>query len=110
MARKSKIDGEDEVEIHDEDESEEIQTGKEVSTGVSLIRMWPRAIFTTSEPPGQGQRGKPPTIAFNIKLLDSPGVYVLYRDDQPYYVGQTKGKLRSRLRRHAAGVGIRSYF
>lgn len=35
-----------------------------------------------------------------IELLSRPGVYVLYRDDVPYYVGQAR-MLRSRLAVHA---------
>jgi hypothetical protein len=42
--------------------------------------------------------------------LKKPGVYILYRDDVPFYVGQAK-KLRSRLRAHARGVvSSKTYF
>lgn len=110
MARKPKIEDEEEEEMLDDDDPAELGTGKQVLSGVGFIRMWPRAIFTTSSE-GQGKRGKPPAIARTIPELDSPGVYILYRDDQPFYVGQTKGKLRSRLRSHATNAGsIRSYF
>jgi hypothetical protein len=34
-------------------------------------------------------------------LLWHPGVYVLYRDDIPYYVGKTKKSLFRRIRAHA---------
>jgi hypothetical protein len=45
-----------------------------------------------------------------INELERPGVYILYKDDQPFYVGQAKGKLRSRLRAHANSVGgLRTY-
>jgi hypothetical protein len=72
--------------------------------------MWPRAIFNTSVKI-EGHRGKQPSIAMTIKELERPGVYILYRDDQPFYVGQAKGKLRSRLKAHANGVGgSRNYF
>ncbi|MEO8048936.1 MAG: GIY-YIG nuclease family protein [Acidobacteriota bacterium] len=33
--------------------------------------------------------------------LKSPGVYILYRDEHPYYVGKTKRPLFSRLHDHA---------
>lgn len=33
--------------------------------------------------------------------LKRPGVYILYRDEHPYYVGQTKRPLFSRLHDHA---------
>ena len=72
----------------------------------NFIRMWPRAIFDT--PAIVGQKG---SIARRIPELEKPGVYVLYRDDVPFYVGQTKGKLRSRLRTHATGVNsLKTYF
>jgi hypothetical protein len=35
------------------------------------------------------------------ELLSQPGVYVLYRDDQPYYVGRAAKRLFRRLRSHA---------
>jgi hypothetical protein len=37
---------------------------------------------------------------------DKPGVYVLYRDDVPYYVGQAI-RLRGRMRNHACIPGTR---
>jgi hypothetical protein len=101
----------DDLELHDTDEDDEgPRSRKRVWANVKFIRMWPRAIFTTPGPK-QGKRGKPRSIAGSIPELEKPGVYVLYRDDQPYYVGQTKGKLRSRLRSHATNVGsVRGYF
>lgn len=43
--------------------------------------------------------------------LSQPGVYVLYRDDTPYYVGQAAGRLWQRLFSHAMrSVGKRHYF
>jgi hypothetical protein len=71
-----------------------------------FIRMWPRAIFHTPEI--QDKRG---TIASSVRELDASGVYILYRDDVPFYVGKTDGSLRSRLWRHANGVvSLQSYF
>jgi hypothetical protein len=58
-----------------------------------------------------GLRGKPPAIGMTIDELEKPGVYILYRGDVPFYVGQAKGKLRDRLRAHANSVGgLRTYF
>lgn len=34
-------------------------------------------------------------------FLDRPGVYVLYRDDQPYYIGKTQRALARRIWAHA---------
>lgn len=112
MARKVLPETEDDdLELHDEGEDEEgTRPGKRVWSSVKFIRMWPRAIFTTPGPT-KSKRGKPRSIAGSIRELEKPGVYVLYRDDQPYYVGQTKGKLRGRLRSHATNVGsVRGYF
>ncbi len=41
--------------------------------------------------------------------LRQPGVYVLFRDDQPYYVGQTKNKLFWRIHTHATKPQDRYY-
>jgi predicted GIY-YIG superfamily endonuclease len=49
-------------------------------------------------------RGRSSTGGLNLArgfdILGKPGVYVLYREDVPYYVGQTT-KLRKRLYAHA---------
>jgi len=75
----------------------------------NFIRMWPRAIFNTPEKI-EGHRGKQPSIAMTIEELKRPGVYILYRDDVPFYVGKTEGKLFDRLWQHANSVGgLRTY-
>ena len=102
----------EEVEELDDEPIEDDEEGSQITPKLvrKFIRMWPRAIFTTP-PELKGGRGKRPSIARTIQALDLPGVYILYRDDVPFYVGQTKGKLRSRLRAHANGVGsLRGYF
>jgi hypothetical protein len=99
------VDSDDESIEGDAEDSEE---GNVLSASVlvsKFIRMWPRAIFDTPLNVG----GKV-SIASSIKELDSSGVYILYRDDVPFYVGKAK-KLRSRLRKHASGVvSLKSYF
>jgi hypothetical protein len=104
---------EDVEEIDDEQvDDDDLEEGKQITPKLvgNFIRMWPRAIFNTPVE-ASGQRGKRRLIARDIKELDQPGVYILYRDDVPYYVGQAKVKLRSRLRAHANSVGsLRSYF
>ena len=57
-----------------------------------------------------------PRIAFDFEgketvkeCLREPGVYVLYRDDEPYYVGKTGNKLYSRLHHHATNTMTRYY-
>ena len=47
---------------------------------------------------GKGRKG--------LELVNEPGVYVLYRDDIPYYIGQAQ-KLRHRLWLHASSSGAR---
>jgi hypothetical protein len=58
----------------------------------SYVRMWPRELFDC-------KKGRYPVIR-ELEILSQPGVYVLYRDDQPYYVGKPT-KLLSRLWPHA---------
>lgn len=57
-------------------------------------RMWPREVFDCRD----ADRGKP--LAKLLDILSKPGVYVLYRDDVPYYVGQAS-RLHHRLWLHA---------
>jgi hypothetical protein len=59
--------------------------------------MWPREIFD-HVPEDDAGRNKP--LAKSIEFLNEPGVYVLYREDVPYYVGQAD-RLRRRLWSHA---------
>ena len=55
-------------------------------------RMWPREVFNIKE----GAK-----LITDIKhLLSESGVYVLYREDQPYYVGKAQ-RLFKRLHDHA---------
>jgi hypothetical protein len=56
-------------------------------------RMWPREIFDI-------RKGKS-LLASQFEFLREKGVYVLYRDEHPYYVGKTQVSLFKRLRRHA---------
>src|SRR5690348_2275021 len=62
---------------------------------IPYARMWPREIF---------DRGR--SFVHTLDILEKPGVYVLYRDDIPYYVGQAT-KLRTRLWAHANVPGAR---
>ena len=58
-----------------------------------FAKMWPRAVFEMK------QSGKHPPEAKSA--LQSSGVYVLYRDDMPYYVGKTGRPLWIRIWAHA---------
>jgi hypothetical protein len=60
--------------------------------------MWPRALFHSKE-------GK----EFLEKNLNEAGVYVLYRGDQPYYIGKTDKTLFRRLKTHALRPNARRY-
>ena len=62
-------------------------------------RMWPRAIFDLFDDLEDGKRRKQLAI-HRIKDLQSSGVYVLYIDDAPYYVGKAT-VLFKRLHDHA---------
>jgi hypothetical protein len=55
--------------------------------------MWPRKVFLVSA-------GKPLSLAVR-NVLKGPGVYVLYRDDHPHYVGKTSRPLFDRIWNHA---------
>jgi hypothetical protein len=90
----------------DDDDPEESQEPVQNDIVSKFIRMLPRAIFDFPEI--EGQKG---SIASKIRELREPGVYILYRDDVPFYVGKTEGKLFDRLWSHANGVSsTRSYF
>ena len=63
-----------------------------------IVRMWPRALFHM-------KKGKKVLRA----ALKEPGVYVLYREDRPYYIGKTRNPLINRLRGHALTPNWRRY-
>jgi hypothetical protein len=67
-------------------------------------RMWPREVFDCLIPNENG--GKKRLLARGLDLVNQPGVYVLYRDDIPYYIGQAN-KLRQRLWAHSGSSGGR---
>jgi hypothetical protein len=54
--------------------------------------MWPREVF--------GRRPSKIIKAQELDFLEVPGVYVLYRDDRPYYIGKAN-RLAQRLWDHA---------
>ena len=60
-------------------------------------RMWPRTIFERSDFPDEHRKS---ALAREIAFLEGGGVYVLYRDDEPYYIGQAD-RLVWRLWAHA---------
>jgi hypothetical protein len=64
-------------------------------------QVWPRAVFDIRT------AGKLPRDV--RQALGDPGVYVLYREDQPYYVGKTSGPLFNRIWNHANQPADRYY-
>ena len=88
-----------------------LDTRTNAPKSIAYGRMWPREIFYRRvEPQGHDLVFRRPTSLLfrTIDLLTKPGVYVLYRDDMPYYVGQAN-RLRSRLWKHACDADSR-YF
>jgi|SRR5437899_341185 len=74
-------------------------------------RMWPRDIFFRRLRKGNSRKGPSSRKRYlfrDIPLLRKPGVYVLYRDDVPYYIGQAT-RLRTRLWAHACKPDGRYY-
>jgi predicted GIY-YIG superfamily endonuclease len=66
---------------------------------IKYARMWPRAIFDLFDDPEDGKRKKQLAI-HRIKDLQRSGIYVLYIDDAPYYIGKAT-VLFNRLHDHA---------
>lgn len=63
-----------------------------------FFRMWPRALFHMKE----GKKA--------LKMvLNKAGVYVLYRNDVPYYIGKTGKPLIKRIGGHALKPNWRRY-
>ena len=69
---------------------------KSPSIVAEYARMWPREVFDIFD--GNSLAiGKLPELAL-------PGVYILYRDETPYYIGKSKCSLGSRLHSHSNKV------
>jgi len=68
-------------------------------------RMWPREVFDNFD--NLSARTDAETSA-GLEILNKAGIYVLYRDDIPYYIGQAK-KLRFRIFSHANKPNGRYY-
>lgn len=70
----------------------------------SYARMWPREVcdrnITT--------HGKKQLLVGTLKILDQPGIYILYQGGTPYYIGKAN-RLRARLLRHARSPKARYY-
>lgn len=73
---------------------------------IFYARMWPREVFYCLIPNENGSNRKKIVLAKGLEFVNKPGVYVLYRNDIPYYVGKAQ-KLRHRLWAHACTPGAR---
>ncbi len=67
---------------------------------IEYARMWPRATFDIIDSKKLAVHG--------IEKLKSAGVYVLYTDDRPYYIGKASSLIR-RLHAHA-NISTDKYF
>jgi hypothetical protein len=67
-----------------------------------FISMWPREVCDIRP------QGTKRLFIRDFPELKKPGVYVLYREDQPYYIGQAEF-LRRRLHAHANQTTDRYY-
>lgn len=67
----------------------------------AYLKMWPRDVLNL--------RVKHKLLPEVWDLLKTPGVYVLYRDDHPYYVGRATRRLSSRIHAHANRTKDRYY-
>lgn len=65
------------------------------------LQMWPREVFDL--------RNSGRLMPDLKKALSGPGVYILYRDDHPYYIGKAGGKIYQRLWAHANGTRDKHY-
>jgi hypothetical protein len=70
----------------------------------AYARMWPREVFDRIDTIGNRKQA----LVESLQVFDKPGVYILYRNDVPYYVGQA-GRLRRRIRKHAYQPGSQYY-
>ena len=84
---------------------------KEIEPTYRYARMWPRDVFyrrlerKKEDAVRHGGKTRLTSLLFRtIELLAEPGVYILYWDDVPYYVGTAK-RLRARLWAHACVAG-----
>jgi hypothetical protein len=75
---------------------------KQVGIVKGYASMWPREVFDTKD----GNRMLASKLDF---LTKEKGVYVLYRDEHPYYIGKSGNSLFARLRGHAVNLRRRYY-
>lgn len=69
----------------------------------SFLQMWPREVFYLCM---DGYKKR--LASKQIECLSRPGIYVLYRDDEPYYIGRAT-RLHHRLHSHASKLTGKRY-
>jgi hypothetical protein len=69
----------------------------------SYLKMWPRAALDLRNEKGHKH------LEDIWRLLRYPGVYILYRDDQPYYIGRSEKTVGNRIYSHAIQPRDRYY-
>ena len=62
-------------------------------------KLWPRDVLNIHK--GNALILNARELSKGLSILRKPGVYILYRDEHPYYVGQASNTLFSRLHDHA---------
>jgi hypothetical protein len=67
----------------------------------AYIRMWPREIYNIRD-------GNHHLESVRQELWQKSGIYILYQNGQPYYVGQAKN-LWYRIRNHATNQNTKHY-
>jgi hypothetical protein len=78
-----------------------VEKGKLVE---KYARLWPREVFDYVIEKKERQAVY---LAGQLDILKQPGIYILYRDDIPYYIGKAGGSLWQRLFVHARRPGGR---
>ena len=69
----------------------------------AYAHMWPREIFDAKD-------GNNPALAKQLEFLTKQkGVYILYRDELPHYIGKSADSLFNRLYLHAVNPKMRNY-
>jgi hypothetical protein len=67
----------------------------------AYIQKWPRTVYNLKD-------GNQPLESIREKLRQKPGIYILYQNSQPYYVGQARN-LWVRIRKHATNQNAKHY-
>jgi hypothetical protein len=73
----------------------------------AYARMWPREVFDRLVPV-EGHKRHKRMLARTLEILTKPGIYILYQDGIPYYIGKAT-RMRSRLWQHAWNPRARHY-